>query len=142
MLMYVPIVYVFLPEINVFVVVNHLQNLNTHVHYNTIHAHICTGTFITYFSPNICGICLHSLKMFFVSIGVSRFYLTFLEHPLMFCHDLIYTVLKLQMIKNTVARVSCRINKYMPISRTTPPKSLHWLPVKFWMKYKIQLYVY
>jgi len=26
---------------------NHLQNHYTHVHYNTMHTHICTGTFLT-----------------------------------------------------------------------------------------------
>ena len=47
---------------------NHLQNLYTHVHYNTMHTHMCTEIFITgpyLFSPSICGICLHSLKIIF-----------------------------------------------------------------------------
>ena len=48
-----------------------------------------------------------------------------------------YLIQKLQMVQNTAARVLCRIGKYDHITST--PKSLHWLPVEFRIKYKICL---
>ena len=41
------------------------------------------------------------------------------------------------MVQNTAAGVLCTIGKYNHITSTL--KSLHWLPVKFLIKYKIYL---
>ena len=59
----------------------------------------------------------------------------------------LYLDLRFNCDKRYIVRVLCRIGKhpgrrYMPISCTTTLKSLHWLPVEFWMKYKIHLHVY
>ena len=51
-----------------------------------------------------------------------------------------YLLAKLQRVQNAAARLLCRIGKYDHISATL--KSLHWLPVKQRIEFKISVLVY
>ena len=51
-----------------------------------------------------------------------------------------YLLDKLQRVQNAAARLLCGIGKYVHISATL--KSLHWLPVKQRIDFKISVLVY
>jgi len=50
------------------------------------------------------------------------------------------TIRQLQLIQNAAARILSRTRKYEHI--TPVLKSLHWLPVTFWIDFKVLLLVY
>ncbi len=70
---------------------------------------------------------------------------TFMTSRLDYCNALLggcpaYSINKLQVVQNAAARVLTRSRKYDHI--TPIFWSLHWLPIKFWISYKILLLAY
>ncbi len=69
----------------------------------------------------------------------------FMTPSLDYCNALLggcpaYSIKKLQIVQNAVARVLTRSRKYHHI--TPILQSLHWLPIKFCISYKILLLAY
>ncbi len=70
----------------------------------------------------------------FTEINLSNYLLQFL------CLAPTSSINKLQIVQNAAARVLTRSRKY---DRTTPIlQSMHWLPIKFCISYKILLHAY
>ncbi len=76
---------------------------------------------------------------------VEKLVHAFMTSRLDYCNALLggcpaYSINKLQIVQNAAARVLTRSRKYDHI--TPISQSLHWLPIKFCISYKILLLAY
>ena len=66
----------------------------------------------------------------------------FISSHIDYCSSLLYgspsyQINKLQIVQNAAARLVCKVPKFHHITPTL--LELHWLPVKFWIEFKILL---